>query len=60
MQGRGSQLPVVLNADCSTLHYGEVLHMLMEDFLILDSNLIQCYRLHLESPNLRIRSKMSE
>lgn len=31
-----------------------------QDFIILDSNLIKCYRLHLGSSNLRIRIKMLE
>lgn len=58
--GRESWLHVALNADCSTQNYSEALHMLLEDFIILDSNLIPCYRLHWGSPSLRIRIKISE
>lgn len=51
---------MVLNADFSTLNYGEDLHVWMKDFIILDSKLIQCYRLHSGSLNLRNNIKISE
>lgn len=55
-----SWLHVVLHSACSTLIHSEALHVLVEDFIILDTNLSQGHRLHLGSPNLRIRIKISE